>query len=84
LGGAGRNESRSKNDGEAGSKHVETYTTLSRVMAGCNGGESRTHRQAKNKVMQLTFKGAYNAVEFKLYSCSMPMPDTGNWGDDYA
>ncbi len=32
----------------------------------------------KNSVMQLTFKWAYNAVESKLYSCTLPIPDTCN------
>lgn len=32
----------------------------------------------QNNVMQLTFKCAYNAVESKQNSCTMPNPDTCN------
>jgi hypothetical protein len=32
----------------------------------------------QNNVMHLTFKWAYNAVESKQNSCTMPNPDTGN------
>ena len=32
----------------------------------------------QNNVMHLTFKQAYNAVESKQNSCTMPNPDTCN------
>ncbi len=43
-----------------------------------DGREIDVNQFGQNNVMQLTFKWAYNAVESKQNSCTMPIPDTCN------